>query len=195
MHNVVSLAMMALASAAGAECPPPEASQTGLRLTYDDGPVEIYRTINDQLVTVEGQDFGEVTHRMELLRGVYLQRYVEERDGAEVSETAVSYSYPDGEAGPPAPLVEATWSGEVMIEAAGGTTTEPQLHEVGIPFELVIGDCTLVALPITITYGVEADYIEIVNYLPDYEIGYLSAYQNAGRDLNEFTITLIEALP
>lgn len=195
MRNGVSLALIGLASAVSAECPPPEASQTGLRLTYDDGPIEIYRSVNADLVTVEGQDFGEVTHRMELLRGAYLQRYVEERDGAEVSETAVSYSYPDGQAAPPVPFVGATWSGDVMIEAASGTTSELQLHEIGIPFELVIGDCTLAALPITITYGEAADYIEIVNFLPDYEIGYLQAYQNAGRDLNEFTITLIEALP
>lgn len=194
MRGWLTCALIGLASAGQAECPTPESAATGLRLVFDDGLVEIHQVSEDGTVSVEGRDGDVLTHRLELLRGVYLQRYVELQDGEDVAQTQITYIYPAGDAAPPEPVVGEGWTGDVVIDTVGGQEVEPQQHSVGLPQEVVIGDCTLTAVPVTISYGAETAYLEVVHFLPDYGIGYLQGYQNAGRDMNELTVTLIEAL-
>jgi hypothetical protein len=115
-------------------------------------------------------------------------------EGQEIVSSAVIYGYPEGESGPLPPVVEGTWAGDVRVTEAGETRVEPQDHRAALPVEVQVGGCTLLTIPVTITYGDAAEYIEIVHYFPELGLGYLFAYQNSGNDMNEQILTTIEAL-
>ena len=186
-----------LAGAAGpvwANCPTADDLETGIALTFLDGAVEVFRRDEAGVVTVDGSSEGIVTHRLTLEHGLYLGRYVAVEEDEEVEMSQSIYAYPEGDAGPQPPVVDATWEGAVELTDGGEMRVEVQRHEVGLPQDETIGDCTLIALPVTITYGDEAEYVEIVHYFPDLQIGYLHAFANQGRDMNQQTVTMIEAV-
>jgi len=189
--------VVGIAGAAGpvwAACPTAQDLGAGIALTYLDGAVEVFRRDAAGAVTVDGISDGIVTHRLTLDHGVYLGRYVAVEEGAEVEMSQSIYAYPEGDAAPMPPVVDATWEGAVELTDGGEMRVEVQRHEVGLPLEVTIEECTLTVLPITITYGAEAEYVEIVHYFPDLEVGYLHAFANQGRDMNQQTVTMIEAV-
>lgn len=195
MKNLLCLLIAVAAPlSAVARCPVPADLEAGVVIEYVGGAREVYRRVSEDVVIVEGLSDDVVTHRLTLLHGAYLQRYVAVEDGVEIESAATDYAYPTGDAAPRRPFVNLNWEGVTQITEGGITRDELQVHEAGGLFVRSLGDCSYGAITLTLTYGEAADYVETVHYFPQLGMGYLAAYQNGGRDPRQQAVVSFEAL-
>ncbi|MEM8537395.1 MAG: hypothetical protein AAGF56_05985 [Pseudomonadota bacterium] len=149
----------------------------GIQFGTEDGEVEIFKSLNANVVE-QMSDLGDglTVHTM-LGRGVYLIDVFDKENGNTVPDTRVSTSHATPIEEMPLPTANGTWQASVAVRDSAGVFAEEQSYSWGPETSLTLGDCDYTAIKGQIRYESDTDWFEEeVMYLPDVGITLLLAY-------------------
>ncbi len=174
MHVIHSLTLVACVSAGPAialpNCPAAEDMAGGVRLTFADGAVQVYRAGQDGTVVMDVVEAGGDSFRLELAHGFHVLDYVATSGGNPITGSEVAYDYGMPVAELPVPAPGARWDLTAKVTDNFGTRTERILEVWGDPQRLAIGDCTYDVMDVAVAYGAETANIDQARYLPELKL-------------------------
>lgn len=138
-----------------------------------DGLVEVHRTDDGIVWSIEAHEAGQTIYRARVARGTHLLQAVEFTDGTILPDTRVTYDYGMSPAEMPIPAPGQRWRVSVHVTDGSGTRGERQMQAYGATTEVTIGACSYDMIPVLIAYQGAGFLVEQVNYLPALGIGYL----------------------
>lgn len=166
-------------AAAQETCPGPADKGRPIAVQFESGLVEVHRTEDGQVWTIEAFEAGEMIYRLEVAHGTHLLSYVEMVGQMPVEESRVTYDYGRTVPDMPAPSPAGRWQVDVNVTDSSGVFVEGQMQAYGAVTDLTIGACSYQMIPVLIAYDTDDFYVEQINYLPELGIGYLVDSQTA----------------
>ncbi|MGZ9812292.1 hypothetical protein ACXN5S_17655 [Pseudoroseicyclus sp. H15] len=162
------------AGPAFAECPVPADMQTGIRVEYSDGLVEIVRSAGDDIVELVGVEGREAIYRMELAHGLHVLSYVAFDGGRPDAESAMSYDFGMPAAEMPVPAPSQRWDTAALVTTGSEPPVETAQSSVFGPVEsLSVGECRFASIEVMTAFDTDDNYIETIKYLPELGFGWL----------------------
>ncbi|WP_179379840.1 hypothetical protein [Jannaschia marina] len=196
----MALSVLLPMGAARADCPPPEAIETGIEVTYakpaNDPNTDVFRRLPDGRIELLWTDAGDVNR--DILEGGVFWSFSQ----------PLTNGVPDGlpllrEADPPfaagdRPVPGGRWDSRVRILWA-----PDDIEKVTLTFEWKametrdIGGCNLNVLPGTAVESGSRDgtFRQDLLYLPDYGVTIVTAYAFNQKPITRLTPTDIRAVP
>ncbi len=171
--SIASAAVLALASAACAECPVPGDLAEGIAMRDDGGGVTIFR---------KGGAPGEVTETtlfddntgffIRSAGGLLVQESHDLENGARVESSVVETRLDGHEAAFPVAEGRQLEIGGSELGAGGEVTPLTVLIETSLRRRVLYGDCAVEAIPVRMTYSYEdqPSEVEYLDYLPEFGI-------------------------
>lgn len=180
MRSLAFSAILAapLLSSAALACPTGADLATGISIRFDDGALETYTALRDDLVRIEQGYDGEASAVMDLALGVYLLSYMDVVNGSPDTGSRYTISYPGGIGGLQVPAPGQRWTAETVLMDSTGPYTETMTVAWSQPFEQIIGACSYEAIEALIAYQGDDFYTEGLVFLPDLGVAYVSAYED-----------------
>ncbi|GGL69271.1 hypothetical protein [Wenxinia marina] len=176
-RTTLILAAAALASAGVATaqqaCPTADSLARGIRVEFEGGTTEIFRSADPGVIRVDGIEGGEQTYRMEVAQGTHLLRYEALLHGVTNPSTVVTYDYGMPPLEMPVPSPGGRWQIDVAVDGFDGERQEAQSQVYDAERTDQIGGCTYRVVPVLIAYATSDTYIEAIDYLPELGIGYM----------------------
>ena len=177
---VCMIASSATAPAAAQDrCPGPQDRGQPIAVQFESGLVEVHRTKDGQVWTIEAFEAGERLYTLEVAHGTHLLSYVEMAGETPIDGSRVSYDYGLNVADMPVPSPSGRWQVDVRVTDSTGVFPEGQIQAYGAITDLRIGACSYQMIPVLIAYETDDLYVEQINYLPELGIGYLVDSQTA----------------
>jgi hypothetical protein len=166
-------------AAAQDKCPGPQDRGRPIAVQFESGLVEVHRTENGLVWTIEAFEAGEQLYVLEVAHGTHLLSYVEMAGGTPIDGSRVSYDYGLSVPDMPVPSPAGRWQVDVRVTDSSGVFPEGQMQAYGAITDLTIGACSYQMIPVLIAYDTDDLYVEQINYLPELGIGYLVDSQTA----------------
>lgn len=160
-------------------CPGPQDRGRAIAVEFQSGLVEVHRTEDGQIWSIEAFEAGVPIYRLEVAHGTHLLSFVEIVDGKPDPASRVTYDYGRPVSQLPVPEPSGRFEVDVFVTDGGGSGREGQMQAYGAMTEVTIGECRYDMIPVLIAYATEDMYVEQINYLPELGIGYLVDSQTA----------------
>lgn len=170
-------------------CPVADDLFRGIRVDFDGGRVETYRSAGQGVVLMEGREADGPGYRLNLGQGTHVLRYETPGD---VSSVQV-YDYGVGPAEMPVPVPGGRWQVEVSVTAPGRDRIEAQAQAYDQETTRQIGACSYRVVPVVIAYDTADAYMEGLDYLPELGFAYLVWSRNADGPGAEYSPVAISA--
>jgi hypothetical protein len=155
-------------------CPTAADRAAGIRVAFEDGSAEVFRSGPVLAVTiVDGTDPDGSSYRMELAQGTHLLIYENVIDGRPDRSSRVTYDYGMPPAEMPVPAPGGRWQSAVTVTSSEGTDSEAQTHAYDLLDTIDIAGCVYDVISVLIAYDTPDAYIENLHYLPELDISYL----------------------
>lgn len=176
-------------------CPVAADLAQGIRIDYDDGSTELFRTSGDPgIVAVLGTFEDGAGYRLELGRGVHLISFAPTLpDGSPDVAGRVAYDYGRAVEELPVPAPGGRFDTPVTATDSYGPRDEAQSQAYGEAEVLRIGGCSYDAVPVLIAYDTPNDYVEALHYLPGLGFGFLRWQEETGQPRREIAPVAIRA--
>ncbi|NDU99979.1 hypothetical protein [Pseudoroseicyclus tamaricis] len=171
------LTILALITAgpAFAECPVPADMETGIRVEYSDGLVEMFRASGPGVVESIGVDYDEPIYWMEMAQGLYVTDYAEVWGDFIDLPNATRHDYGAPAAELPVPEPAGRWDARPdLLYPDEAPVSVTQSYVFGPEEAISVGACRFDALEVTTAYQSDDNYIEGVTYLSDFGFGWLA---------------------
>lgn len=178
-HAAIWFGLLAMGIGAGDRvaaqdrCPTSADRGKPISVQFESGLVEVHRTKDGQVWSIEGFEAGDLIYSLEVVHGTHLLSYVEISGGVPVADSQVSYDYGMGISDLPVPNPSGRWQADVNVTDPSGVFPEGQMQAYGAVTDVTIGACTYDMIPVLIAYDTDDFYVEQINYLPQLGIGYL----------------------
>ena len=187
--------LFAVLAAPAVACPVAADLANGIRFTDAEGVTETFSADAPGLVT-SLYDFKGRQTRSVLLNGLYLVRIEELADGAPVPGSGVLMGFTDPPGGRSEPDRGSGFATTLTTIDGDRTSSETMAVSFGPAAPLTIGACTYAAIPVRFDYpGRKPKGHEIMTYLRDLGLAYMSAAGKDGAQDVRFTYVSVEALP
>jgi hypothetical protein len=155
-------------------CPTGDDLARGIRISFEDGGTEVYRSGAPGVQEVTGTEEDGSGFRMEIAQGTHLLSWEGTNGGVADPSSLLTYDY-NGVAPEnlPAPRPGKSFQTAVTATDSSGPRSEPQNQTYGPLSSIAIGTCTYDMIEVTIAYATTDNYVEMLRYLPELGIGYL----------------------
>ncbi|MEL6958394.1 MAG: hypothetical protein AAGL89_05510 [Pseudomonadota bacterium] len=194
MKPIYLLACLA-AGPALANCPTAADLDGGVRVTEDDGTINLFTRQADGFVRNDGTATFGYTYRNILAQGTHLIELGDTENGEYIAGTIRTVEFPGGNAALPVPSPNTSVEYETTVDTGTSVYPETQTQVWGAQTTLQIGDCTYDMIPGDLTYVNDSFTVfEGIYYLPEVGLGLLHTYQIEGEAPSRYTASLIEAV-
>ena len=178
--SLTLLGLFAAPALAWANCPTAADMAAGIKLTQDDGTVEVYSTQSDILVLVDSYYTDGYQTRYTLAHGVYLLDRVDIEDDVPVADSRATYTFDMSPEQMPLPESGGRLRTRQVVRDFDGVYTDKVSGQWQDAVQMAFGDCTYTVIPGVIEYSSDGySYTEGLNYLPELGLSYLSMYDDS----------------
>ncbi|MCB1333218.1 MAG: hypothetical protein KDK26_06090 [Roseivivax sp.] len=177
----VALCLAAPLAAQTPPCPTAEDLATGIRFRIEGGDTETFRR-HERPGVIEAlfQAHDGYASRVLLGQGLYLLELIELENGVLVPASRTTYGFPQAPDAMPVPVPGGGWTVRVGSLTEAGTDSDTQTYSFGPMTEYSFGACTYRMIPVHLRYASDAELMDVLHYLPDLGISFLSESRYTG---------------
>ncbi|NSX54401.1 hypothetical protein [Parasulfitobacter algicola] len=189
-----------------ARCVTSEDLQSGIAVTHETGPVEIYRMESPDIIQVSSRmPVDNTSLHIFLSHGMYeVSRYSVQEEQFDFSSRSFS-NFQAPSINLPVPTAETTWSSPIIqgftSSVQSDADADPQGHELIYQFgqltTLTLVDCTYLVMPVSVKSVSDAGaekHVQLMYYFPDIGIRLIVGDRLNGEPANTRALISIQPL-